>query len=63
MSLFLGTLILTLASCLAMALGLLLRGRPLSGGCGAAKAGSVRCAGCPRRGRSDATPCARKGEG
>ena len=34
MALFLGTLLITILSCLALGIGLLLRGQPLSGGCG-----------------------------
>jgi hypothetical protein len=52
-NLFLGTLLITLASCLAMAIGLLLGGKPLAGGCGSKLPGSVRCATCPRRNRAD----------
>jgi hypothetical protein len=52
-NLFLGTLLITLASCLAMAIGLLLRGKPLAGGCGSKLPGSVRCATCPHRNRAD----------
>ncbi len=35
MALFLGTLLIVILCCLAMGIGLLLRGRPLAGGCGA----------------------------
>jgi len=48
MALFIGTLLITILSCLALGVGLLLRGRPLSGSCGARPPGSARCAGCPR---------------
>ncbi|MBT8059287.1 MAG: hypothetical protein HKP16_08145 [Xanthomonadales bacterium] len=49
MTLFAGTLLIVLLSCLAMAAGLLLSGRPLSGGCGRKLPGASRCADCPRR--------------
>jgi hypothetical protein len=49
MALFLGTLLITILSCLALGIGLLLRGQPLSGGCGTRLPGSKRCADCPRR--------------
>lgn len=54
MALFLGTLLITILSCLALGLGLLLRGRPLAGGCGARLPGSERCADCPRRRAAEA---------
>jgi len=54
MSLFIGTLLITILSCLAMGVGLLLRGRPLSGGCGARPRESERCAGCPHDGAASA---------
>jgi hypothetical protein len=47
---FLGTLLIFILCCLAMGIGLLLRGRPLAGGCGSKLPGSVRCANCPHRG-------------
>jgi hypothetical protein len=50
MATFLGTLLIVILSCLAMGIGLLLRGRPLAGGCGSKVPGGARCAGCPRRG-------------
>jgi hypothetical protein len=49
MATFLGTLLIVILCCLAMGIGLLLQGRPLSGGCGSALPGGARCAGCPRR--------------
>ena len=49
MSLFFGTLLIFVLSGLAMGIGLLLQGRPLSGGCGSALPGGARCAGCPKR--------------
>jgi len=48
-ALFLGTLAIFILCCLAMGIGLLLRGRPLTGGCGAKVPGSERCADCPHR--------------
>ena len=54
MALFLGTLLITILSCLALGLGLLLRGQPLSGGCGARLPGSERCADCPHRRAAEA---------
>jgi hypothetical protein len=52
-SLFLGTLLIVTLSCLAMAVGLLLRGKPMAGGCSGALPGGARCADCPHRERSD----------
>jgi hypothetical protein len=46
----LGTLLIVILCCLAMGIGLLLRGRPLAGGCGSKVPGGARCAACPRRG-------------
>jgi hypothetical protein len=54
MALFLGTLLITILSCLALGIGLLLRGQPLSGGCGTRLPGSERCADCPRRRSAEA---------
>jgi len=51
MSVFLGTLIIVGLSCLAMSLGLLLAGRPLSGGCGSKVPGATKCEDCPKRKR------------
>lgn len=48
MALFVGTLIIVGLSCLAMSLGLLLGGKPLSGACGKAP-GKSQCEACPRR--------------
>jgi hypothetical protein len=48
MSLFIGTLVIVGLSCLVMALGVLLGGKPLSGGCGKAP-GTPQCQACPRR--------------
>ncbi len=46
---FIGTLIIVLACCLAMGLGLLFTGKPFSGGCGKSVPGSPRCKACPKR--------------
>jgi hypothetical protein len=46
---FIGTLIIVLACCLAMGLGLLFTGKPLSGGCGKTVPGKPRCKTCPNR--------------
>jgi len=51
MTLFLGTLLITVLCCLLMGVGLLLRGRPMTGGCGSKPPGSPGCAGCPNRQR------------
>jgi len=52
-SLFLGTLLIVSLSCLAMAIGLLLRGKPLTGGCSGGLPGATRCADCPHRERPE----------
>ncbi len=64
MTLFAGTLLIVLLSCLAMAAGLLLGGRPLSGGCGRKLPGAGRCADCPHRDvdRPEGGACPEKGE-
>ena len=54
MTLFLGTLLITIACCLAMGIGVLLRGRPLTPGCGNATPETGRCEDCPHRGASEA---------
>lgn len=46
---FFATLIIIILCCLAMGIGLLLSGRPLTGGCGGKLSGSPRCADCPHR--------------
>lgn len=46
MTLFLCTLLITLLCCVAMAVGVLLGGRPLAGGC---RGGAPRCLDCPHR--------------
>jgi hypothetical protein len=46
---FFGTLLIVILCCLAMGIGLLLRGRPLAGGCGSKLPGGARCADCPHR--------------
>ena len=62
MSLFVGTLIVTLVCCLAMAVGLLLRGKPLVGGCGHHPEGLARCANCPNRAGGASRKCNEGGE-
>ena len=49
MMLFLGTLFIVLACCLAMGLGILIDGKSLAGGCGAKPPGVPDCDDCPRR--------------
>lgn len=49
MSLFIGTLIVVSLCCLAMALGQIIDGKPLSGGCGKKPEGTPRCGTCPNR--------------
>lgn len=49
MSLFIGTLIIVVLSCLAMGIGQIIEGRPLSGGCGNKPKGTPRCESCPKR--------------
>jgi hypothetical protein len=48
MELFFGTLIIVVICCGAMALGPLLSGKPLPGGCGKKQPGSEDCTGCSR---------------
>jgi hypothetical protein len=61
MALFLGTLLIVVLCCLAMGIGLLLRGKPLTGGCGGGSA-VAPCAGCPRRQRGEPRECPNRGE-
>ena len=49
MSIFLVTLLITLACCLAMGVGLLLRGTALKGGCAGDHGRLGQCRDCPRR--------------
>ena len=49
MATFIGTLIIVILCCLAMGLGLLFTGKPLSGGCGNKAPGTPRCNTCPKR--------------
>jgi hypothetical protein len=52
---FIGTLIIVSLSCLAMSIGLLLAGRPFSGGCGNRPGGGAsKCETCPNRKRGQA---------
>jgi hypothetical protein len=62
MTLFLVTLLAMLVCCLLMAAGLLLRGRPLAGGCGRKLPAALRCAGCPNRKRGESAQCPREGD-
>lgn len=62
MTLFLATLLVTLVCCLLMGVGLLLRGRPLSGGCGQELPAALRCAGCPNRKRHAKANCPNRGD-
>lgn len=52
MALFVGTLLIVLLCCLAMGVGLLMRGQPLTGGCGGKPPGAAACANCPNRKRN-----------
>jgi hypothetical protein len=49
MATFFGTVIIFGLSCLAMSVGLIITGRPLTGGCGKNEPGVLRCEGCPKR--------------
>ncbi len=49
MATFIGSLIIVTLCCLAMGLGLLLKGKPLCGGCGEKSADKLRCISCPNR--------------
>lgn len=49
MGIFIGTLIIVGLCCLAMALGQILDGKPLSGGCANKPKGLPRCESCPKR--------------
>jgi hypothetical protein len=51
MEIFLGTLIIIIACCIAMGLGLILSGKPLKGGCGSQLSKSTGCVACPNRGK------------
>lgn len=62
MSLFITTFLVTVFCCLLMAVGLLLGGKPLEGGCGKTPPGKSRCAGCPNRGRHETPECAGEGD-
>jgi hypothetical protein len=52
MTLFLGTLLIVTLCCLLLGVGLLLRGQPLTGGCGTSLPGKDRCADCPHRNKT-----------
>jgi len=49
MSIFIGTLIIVGLCCLAMGLGQIIVGKPLSGGCGNKPKRLPRCESCPKR--------------
>jgi len=51
MEVFLGTLVIVITCCLAMSLGLILSGKPLSGGCGTHVPKTTGCVACPNRGK------------
>jgi len=56
MELFTGTLIIVTLCCLALGLGAIFSGKPLSGGCGREMPENGRCAGCPGRQARDGCP-------
>jgi hypothetical protein len=49
MATFIGTVIIVIFCCLAMSLGLVFSGKPLSGGCSKKAPGTPRCNACPNR--------------
>ena len=59
---FLVTLLITSVCCLLMAAGLLLRGRPLAGGCGQKLPKSLRCLVCPNRKQAGSATCPNRGD-
>ena len=62
MTLFLATLAVTVVCCLLMAVGLLLTGKPLEGGCGKTPPGLTRCEGCPNRDVHEPGQCHNRGD-
>jgi hypothetical protein len=62
MTLFLATLLVTVACCLAMAVGVLLHGRPLANGCEGAGRKQGHCAGCPHRRPGEGVPESEQGD-
>jgi hypothetical protein len=62
MSLFLVTLFITLACCLAMAVGLYLRGTPLQGGCAKGVGRLGHCRDCPHRSGGESAEDEARGE-
>ncbi len=62
MATFIGTLIIVTLCCLALALGLLVAGKPLSGGCGKTLPGKLRCLVCPHRRRGECKDRSLEGE-
>ena len=61
MTVFIGTLLIVVLCCLLMGLGLLLQGKPLTGGCSKSP-GVPRCDGCPKRKARQAARKAIEGE-
>ncbi len=53
MATFIGTLIIVALCCLGLGLGLLVAGKPLSGGCGKTLPAKLRCLVCPQRRRGE----------
>ena len=62
MATFIGTIIIVTLCCIAMGVGLLFTGKPLSGGCGRKLPLKLRCFGCPKRRALREQIKARKGE-
>jgi hypothetical protein len=62
MTLFLGTLLITVACCLAMGAGLWLGGGALQGGCGQGDSSPGRCLDCPRRNGEESVDLVQRGE-
>lgn len=53
METFIGTVIIVVLCCLALSLGLVFTGKPLSGGCGKTVPGTPRCKTCPNEDKID----------
>jgi len=51
MEVFLGTFIIVTTCCIAMGVGLILSGKPLTGGCGSQIPKASGCMACPSRGK------------
>ena len=54
MEVFLGTLIIVIACCIAMGIGLILSGKPLAAGCGTKKSEATGCGACSNHGKKKA---------